>query len=121
MYVDMCFACITAVLKITAARGLYHTNIKIVVCYIRMHGIHVFDRNVWFANCLAILYQGVGNRAIYLRISELELFPVLYIFLVHCHQYPIHCSTTIILHTYTVCYSYITVGVSNYTESEEEC
>ena len=107
----MCFACIAAVLKITVARGLYHTNIKIVMCYVCMHGIHMFDRNVWFANCLAILYQDVGNRAIYLRISELKFFPLLYILLLNCHQYQIHCSMTI-LHTYTVCYSYITVGVS---------
>ena len=89
-------------------------------CVLCMHGIHVFDRNVWFANCLAILYQDVGNTVIYLRIPELKLFPLLYILLLHCHQYQIHCSMTI-LHTYTICYSYITVGVSNYTECEEEC
>ena len=39
-----------------------------------------------------------------------RFFPVLHILLFHCYQYQTHCSMTV-LHTYTVCYSYITVGV----------
>ena len=32
----------------------------------------MFDKNVWFANSLRILYQEVDNRAICLRISGLQ-------------------------------------------------
>ena len=35
-----------------------------------------------------------------------RLFPFFHILLFHCHQYQTHCSMTI-LHTYTVCYSYV--------------
>ena len=51
------------------AGALDHTNIKIGV----MHEIHVFDRIVWFANCLYCTYQEVGNRAICLRIYGLQV------------------------------------------------
>ena len=84
-----------------------------------MHEIHVFDKNVWFANCLYYIKRwAIGQYAS--GYMDCRLFPVLYIFLVHCHQYQIHFSMTI-LHTYAVCYSYITVRVGYfcyYTESE---
>ena len=41
-----------------------------------------------------------------------RLFPMFYILLVCCHQYQIHWSMTT-LHTFAVCYSYITVGVEH--------
>ena len=50
---DMCFACIAAVLTNQSGWGLEsldHTNIKKLLC--AMHGIHAFDGNVWFANYL---------------------------------------------------------------------
>ena len=75
-----------------------------------MHEIHVFDRNVWFANCLYCIKKWViGQYASgYL---DCRFFPVPYILLVHCDQYQIHCSMTI-LHTYIVCYSYTYHGRS---------
>ena len=109
MYVDMCFACIAAVL--TYHSGWRIGSYKYKNCCV-MHGIHVFDRNVWFANCLYCIKRWV-IRQYASGCLDCRLFPVLYILLVHCHQYQIHCSsmTLTILHTYAVCYSYITVGI----------
>ena len=110
---DICFACIATVLKIIAAD---HTNIKIVVC---MHEIHVFH-TIEICGLLIVYIVSKGrNRQHASGYLDCRVFPVLYILLVHCHQYQIHCSMTI-LHTYSVWYSYIIVGVGHYTESEEE-
>ena len=103
---DMCFACITAVL--TNHRGCRtgshkHKN------YGYVYEIHVFDRNMCFANCLYCIKRWViGQYAS--KYLDCRLFPVLYILLDHYHQYLLHFSMTI-LHTHAVCYNYIIVGV----------
>ena len=51
MYMDMCFACIAAVL--TNHRGWRIGPYKYKNCCV-MHEINVFDRNVQFANCLSL-------------------------------------------------------------------
>ena len=83
-----------------------------------MHEINVFDRKVWFVNCLYCFKRWEIEQYASGYIG-CRLFPVLYILLVNSQQYQIHCSMTI-LHTYAVCYSYVTVGVGYlcyYTES----
>ena len=77
--------------------------IQEIVCV--MHGINVFDSNVWFANYLHCIKRWVIGQYTsgYL---DYRYFPVLYILLVNCHQYQIHSSMTV-LHTYAVCYSYV--------------
>ena len=113
MYMDMCFACIAAVLTNHSSWriGLYKYKNYCVLCMEFMH--------LRFANCLCCIKRcSIGQYAS--GCLDCRLFPVLCILLVHCHQYQIHCSMTI-LHTYIVCYSYITVEVGYYTESEEEC
>ena len=103
---DMCFACIAAVL--TYHSGWRIRSYKYKNCCVLCKNSCV-NRNVWFANCLYCIKRWViGQYAS--GYMGCRLFPVLYILLVHCHQYQIHCSMTI-LHTCTVCYGYITVGV----------
>ena len=92
----------------TVAGSLYYTNTKIagVLC---MCEIPVFDRKVWFANCQCCIKRwAIGQYTS--GYMGCRFFPVIHILLLHCHQYQIHCSMTI-LYTYTVCYNYITVGV----------
>ena len=73
-----------------------------------MHEIPVFDRKVWFANCLDhIKRYSIGQYASGYGLQVLSSAPYPF---VQCHQYQIHCSRTT-LHTYAACYSYITVGV----------
>ena len=53
MYMDTCFARIAAVLTNHSDRRIESYKYKILLCV--MHGIHVFDRNVWFEKWFFIL------------------------------------------------------------------
>ena len=107
MYMDMCFVCIAAVMKNHSGQIIASCKHKKLLCV--MHEIPVFDRKVWFANCLYCIKScSIGQYAS--GYMGYKFFPVLHILLFQCHHYQIHCSMSI-LHTYAVCYSYIIVGV----------
>ena len=72
-----------------------------------MHEMKFMCRNVCFANCLYCIKWWVIKQYAS-GYMDCRLFSVLYILLVHCHHYQTYLT---ILHTYTVWYSYITVGV----------
>ena len=98
------------------AADSFQSSILLVHCHQYKFRRSMTDRKMWFANYLYCIKRwAIGQYAS--GYMDCRLFPVLYIFLVHCHWWQIDD----VLHTYAICYSYITVGVAYlcfYTKSE---